>query len=89
MSALKVTMWSLMAAGIASMVALSALSMYFLGHRPPSPQLALGFTYELQQHGTVIYVTRIEHLLMASQPWAFVLLTFSALAIRANSSLRR
>ncbi len=89
MSLLKVTTWTLMGAGIASMIGLNVLSAYLLGHRRPAPQPELGFTYALQQHGVVVYVTRTEHLLMASLPWAFVLLAFSALAIRANSRSSR
>jgi len=85
MSVLKVTVWSLMGAGIASLVGLFLLSAYFLDHRPPGPHPELGFTYPLQQHGVVVYLTRPEHLLMRALPWTFIALAFSAAAIRANS----
>ena len=85
MSVLKVMTRSLLVAGLASLVGLFLLSAYFLEHRPPGPHPELGFTYPFQQHGAVVYLTRPEHLLVRTLPWAFVVLVFSGAAIHANS----
>ena len=72
-------------AGIACFISLFVLSTYFMGHRPHEMRPEVGRTYAYQEHGSTVYVTHSEHLLILALPWAALSLVVSAAAIRANS----
>ena len=33
---------------------------YYIGHRPATPQTALGFTHPLENHGSTVYLTSAD-----------------------------
>src|SRR5690242_5476250 len=65
-------------------VALLVLGPYFRYHRPAQPNLDSGQIYALNQHGAYVYLTYSEHLVMATLPWAGILLLMTGAAIRLN-----
>jgi len=53
---------------IASLVALIWLDYHYLAIRPDKPDPALGMVYELNNHGSIVFLTKAEHFLM---DWLF------------------
>jgi hypothetical protein len=65
-------------------VALMALVPYFLYHRPAQPNPQSARIYALNEHGKYVYLTYPEHLVVATLPWAGILLLMTAAAVEAS-----
>jgi hypothetical protein len=55
-----------LAAGIGCFVGRIVLASYFMGVRPTTPQPDIGLTSAFNQHGGVVYLTRIEHIFLTA-----------------------
>lgn len=71
--------------GITGFFSVFVLSGYFLSHRPSQCNAALRLLYAFNQHGTVVYLTQSEHLLMSVLPWASGILIAVAASIETRT----
>jgi hypothetical protein len=58
--------YSVLAAGGGCLVGRIVLAAYFVGVRPAKPQPELGLTYELNQHGGIVYLTHFESIVLVA-----------------------